>query len=509
MQYCEQYIDEVIKSAANGFPTDLVYLGYKRCTPQEEFAEATKRKTSKRTFDVARSDLYMMKYIFKFKEELLPDRFLYLPFVNEAGTITLGGSRFNVSPLLIDRVISVGMTDIFVRLLRDKLTFKRVSQHYMVDGKRETVQVVWSLIYHKNQKMKRMRQTIKANTTMMHYLLCKYGLHDTFLKFGKCKLVIGGPEVNKNVYPENEWTICSSVQVKPKGFGRAYYEPSTVNVAIRKEEMTPMVRNMLGGLFYIIDHFPTSIQPQFIGGSGEKRMWNIAMGVILWSANIHHGKLNDDIKDHIDSLDEYIDGIVVKKMEEIGVPVEDIYQLFAVIIEHFNDWLLNATDKVNSMYDKELNVLYHVLYEITSAIFKLHFKLKAAAKKEISAKEVIATMNQTLRLGLIYSMTKNHGEVTNISNPGDNKALKITSILVPQRDSTRTSNRKDRAVLNDPSKRMHVSVAEIGGYSNMPKSEPSGRSRINFYLQYDSKNVVERNPKYIKLLDGIQEMLRR
>jgi hypothetical protein len=196
-------------------------------------------------------------------------------------------------------------------------------------------------------------------------------------------------------------------------------------------------------------------------------------------------------------------------MEEIGVPVEDIYQLFAVIIEHFNDWLLNATDKVNSMYDKELNVLYHVLYEITSAIFKLHFKLKAAAKKEISAKEVIATMNQTLRLGLIYSMTKNHGEVTNISNPGDNKALKITSILVPQRDSTRTSNRKDRAVLNDPSKRMHVSVAEIGGYSNMPKSEPSGRSRINFYLQYDSKNVVERNPKYIKLLDGIQEMLRR
>jgi hypothetical protein len=106
-------------------------------------------------------------------------------------------------------------------------------------------------------------------------------------------------------------------------------------------------------------------------------------------------------------------------------------------------------------------------------------------------------------------MTKNHGEVSTISSPGDNKAFKITSILVPQSGSSRLGSRKDRAVINDPSKRLHVSVAEVGGYANLPKSEPSGRSRINPHLQVDVKGVVMRNPTHAALLDGIQEQIRR
>jgi hypothetical protein len=106
-------------------------------------------------------------------------------------------------------------------------------------------------------------------------------------------------------------------------------------------------------------------------------------------------------------------------------------------------------------------------------------------------------------------MTKGHGEVSTVSTPGDNKAFKATAILVPQSSSSRTSNKKDRAVINDPSKRLHVSVAEVGGYANLPKAEPSGRSRINPHLQIDEKGVVLRNPEFVPKLDSIQEMLRR
>jgi len=63
--------------------------------------------------------------------------------------------------------------------------------------------------------------------------------------------------------------------------------------------------------------------------------------------------------------------------------------------------------------------------------------------------------------------------------------------------------------LNDPSKRLHVSVAEVGGYSNLPKSEPSGRSRLNPCVRIDDKGVVIRNPERIEMLDSIQEMIRR
>lgn len=509
----QRYVHAIFQSAAKGFPEGLTYDGCQRTTPHEEFQETTKKKgTNKRQYDTARSDIYMMKYLFSYKGERLPPRYMYLPFVSDAGCITLGGSRFNVSPILSDRVISVGVSNVFVRLLRDRLTFERMSWHYMVDGRRETVQVAWSLIYHKSSKMKKLRPTIKANCALMHYLLCKYGFVDTFLKFGNCRPAIGGAEVNSNVYPEDEWVICSSTQVKPKGCGKGFYEPTLLRIAVRKEEMTPMVRNMIGGFFYIADHFPSRVLPKNIGDPHERRMWMILLGHILFSGSINEGKLYDDIEDHMSSLDEYLDGLVIMKLKEIGQPVNDVYELFAIIIGKFNDWLLAATDQVASMYGKELSILYYVLFEITKAIFNLYFKLKAVSKKEganLTSKHIMATMNLTLKTGLVFSMTKNHGEVTTISSPGDNKATKITSILVPQSGSNRLSSRKDRAVINDPSKRLHVSVAEIGGYANLPKSEPSGRSRINPHVHIDEKGVVQRNPERMPLLDAVQEQIKR
>lgn len=506
MKEVERYVDAVFRSAARGFPEGLHYVGWERCTPQEEFDENTKIKNNKRTFDVARSDVYMVKYFFSYRGQALPPRYMYLPFVGVAGTITLGGSRFNISPILSDRVISIGTTNIFVRLLRDRLTFERMPQHYMEDGRRQTVQVAWAMIYHKNAAMKKLPVTHKGNCTLLHYLLCKYGFTDTFMKFGKCQPIVGGVEINRTTYPESDWVICSSTGVSPKGRSRGPWSPPVVRVAVRREELTPMVRNMIGGFFYVADMFPDQVTSDVVE---SKSRWMVLLGHILFSGVLGHGKLHDDVQDHITSLDEYLDRLVIEKLREVGVPVENIYQLFAVVIEHFNDWITKGTEKVASMYDKELSILYYVLYEISSAIFKLYFKLKAASKKELRPEEIIATMNLTLRTGLIYFITKNHGEVTTIALSGDNKATKITSMLVPQSNSNRLSSRKDRAVLSDPSKHLHSSVADVGGYSNLPKSEPSGRSRLNPHIRFDEANVIVRDPKTIELLDSVQEMIKR
>lgn len=505
MKHVEEYVDRVLQSAAKGSPYGLKYEGFERCTPQEEFEEATKVKNNKRVYDVARSDIYMVKYWFSHHGVRLPPRYLYLPFVGEAGMLYLGGSRFNIAPVLSDRVISVQVSNIFVRLWRDRLTFERMTQHYMEDGLRQTVQVAWSTIYHKNAKMRKVVSTVKANCSLVHYLFCKYGFHDTFLKFGNCRPVIGGQEINREAYPEDQWVICSSTQLKPKGFGRGFWQASDVRVAIRRDELTPMVRNMIGGFFYVVDHFPDRVRPEWVD---QKRMWMILLGHILFSGNINEGRLHDDIQDHITSLDEYLDAPVIDKLADIGVHVKDVYEIFAIIIERFNEWLLGANDKVASMYDKELSILYYVLYEITSAIFKLFYKLKAASKKELTSKEIIATMNMTLRTGLIYSITKKHGEVSTVSVPGDNKAFKITAMLIPQSSSNKLSGRKDSASLDDPSKRLHASIAEVGGYSALPKSQPDGRARLNPHVRFDAKGVIVRNPERVELLDAVQAAIK-
>lgn len=506
----EGYVDSIFQSAAKSFPPGLVYLGGRRCTPIEEFNETTKKKGNRYVFDVARSDVYLMEYKFRYNDEKPIVKYLSLPFVGEAGTIYISGSRFVISPILSDKVISVGLSNIFIRLSKARLTFNRLTQNYEVNGSRDAVQVAWSDIYNVKQNDNAPKKTIIGKCTLTHYLLCKYGFSDTFRLYGNCVPIIGGFEINVDTYPADEWNICSSscydTPNKPKGFGKSYYEPSPIRLAIRKTEFTPIVRNLVGGFFYCVDHFPSFVIPEYID---HKELWMWLLGQLIWSGNVSRGKLVNDVTDHISSLDDYVDGIVSDKLKDIGYYCDDIYQIFALIINNFDEWILASDDRINTVYDKELSILYFICYEISSAIFNLSFKLKAAQKKEINNNKIITIMNMNLKPGTIFKITREHGEVTTTSSSGDNKALKTTMLLVPQGSSSRTKSKKDRMAIDDPGIRLNASLAEVCSYNGLPKSEPSGRARLNVFVNIDSTGLVLRNPKYIPLIDNVQALIRR
>jgi hypothetical protein len=502
----EEYVDSIFKSAASGFPPGLLYTGCCRCTPQQEFNEITRKKGNRCVFDVARSDVYLMEYKFTYQGVPLPSKYLFLPFVEDAGVIYLSGSRYVISPILSDRVISIGIANVFVRLLKAKLTFNREPHHFKINGVREDIQVAWSSIYNEKPNSNAPKATVKANCTLAHYLFCKHGFTQTFKKYANCDPIVGGLEIDHNTYPGSEWLISYSSQMKPKGFGKSFYEPSDIRVAIRRDQYTPMVKNLLGGFFYCVDMFPTRIKPEYVD---DNSLWMILLGHIIWSGNISSGKLFLDVQDHISSLDEYIDSIVSSKLKDIGYQCTDIYQLFALILDRFNDWLLTSEDRVNTMYDKELSVLYYVCYEISSSIFKLYFKLKAAQKKELNAKKIIRIMNLNLRTGAIFRINRDHGEVTTTSSSGDNKALKTTILLVQQSSSSRNKSKKDRLAISDPAKRMHASIAEVGAVLATPKSEPSGRSRLSLHVNINHAGLIVRNPKHQVLLDNVQAQFKR
>jgi hypothetical protein len=511
-QSIERYVNDIFKAAAAGFPPGLTYDGCRRCTPVEEYAQSTKKKGNRYVFDVARSDVFLMKYGFSYMGKPLPPKYLFLPFVSDAGIIYLGGSRFVISPILTDRVISIGLNSIFIRLLKARLTFNRSPQHYLINGVRDSVQVAWSELYNDKKTTNSPKPTVKANCTLVHYLFCKYGFSQTFSKFTGTNPIVGKAEINTENYPEDKYVICSSSCYdspnKPKGFGKSFYEPSGIRVAVLRSELTPTVKNMLGGFFYCVDHFPTLIKPEHIN---HTELWMYLLGQIIWSGNISRGTLVSDISDHIASLDEYVDAIVISKLRDIGVECTDIYQLFMLVIEKYNDWILSSDERVNTMYDKELSILYYICYKISSNIFLLYFKLKAAQKKEsFNEKKIINIININLKAGLIFSITREHGEVTTTSSSGDNKALKTTLLLVPQSDSVRASKgKKGRVSIDDAGKRLNASIADIGSFGALPKSEPSGRSRLNLHTKISPSGLVLRNPKYIELIDATQLKFKR
>lgn len=503
MKDVERYISEVFDSLAQSFPPGLKYHGCKRCTPEEEWREATRKRNNRCTFDVARSDLYLMRYDFSYNGGPIWSRYLYLPFVSRGGIIHISGARFGITPILADRVISIGLNNVFLRLIKAKITINREAVFYKANGIQESVYVAWSTIYNTPNKSAAAKN-IKGNCTLVHYLFCKYGFEETFKRFANCTPKVLDENAPLSDYPTDQWVICESRQIMPKGVKRQFYEPCKIKLAIPKEQYTAMTKSLVAGFFYVADLFPNRIYVDSI------RNWMILMGHLIWNdENIGHGRLIDDMNDHIQSLDYYLDALNKDKLGVLGYKCNDIYELFGIIIQHFNGWLLGPEDRVSTMYDKELQILYYVCLDITSAISNFGFKLQAAMKGPLDENKIRSLMNKYIKPGIVFRITRDHGEVSPQSTPGDNMATKITALLVPQSKSSKSRGRRERMSLTDPSKRLHASIAEVGGYANLPKGEPTGRSRVNPTLQITPNGMVIRREIHRELIDQTQAQFRR
>jgi len=504
-----QYIDSVFRSISKDFPPGLTYVNCRKCTPFEEFYDEPRKKNNKRVVDIARSDISLVRFNFRYEGKDLPPKYIYLPFVGEAGSIVLGGSRFFISPVLSDIILSYEDDNIFVRLLRDKFTIRRIKHNFAIDGVRETESVAWSLIYHVNKDQRKQKKVSNAKTTLVHYLLCRYGFDEMFQRFGNCLPVIGTHAIIPENYPPNEWVICStySFSVGKATGSRIYHEPTKIKLAIRKKDFTPMVKSLVVGFFYTVDHFPYRISPEYVNST---RIWKTLMGLLLFGNELSEGRLHDDIDAHIRSLDEYVDTLTQPKFEMINLPCSDIYQFFAIAVEKLNEWIMQAPERTNSLYDKELSVLYDTFLPMTTAIFNFYFKLKTAAAKGLTEKEVVKLMDMYIKPKSIFYLTKQPTGVSNMSYSGDNKLLKITTVMVPQKNKNAGGNKgDDLESLSDKAKRLHVSFAEVGNFSNLPKSNPTGDSRVAPYLRLDPNGKVLQNPDRIHLLNEVSAMIKR
>jgi hypothetical protein len=508
MKYVEGYVDRIMRAASADFPPGLSYETYRRCTPQEEQAINTERLSGQSTLELARSDVYMVKYFFKFNGEELRPCYLNLPFVNDAGIIHIRGSVFSIAPVMADKAISVGSDNIFIPLNRDMLTFNRQIQHFYRNGERESVYVVWSPIYHLKKVPGRtqLRAPVKGFTTLIHYLFAKYGLRRTFAEFANATVEVGeGDEINPEKFPPSEWVICTSTQRKPLGVRDKYYVGTNTRLAIRKSDYNLTTMNLIGGFFYIADHFPQRVQAEYVD---ETILWRVLLGHLIFGGHGGEGKLQVDVDNHLKSLDGYLDNEAKLYLRSDDIYAEDIYMLFMYIIDKFSHLVTQSTGAVSSMYDKRLMILRYVLKDITRGINKFMYRLNSNTKKALTANDIRKTMERFLKPNLIMGINKGHGEVSSVSSPGDNKYFKITSAGIPQTDSSGGRSRS-KTSLDDPANHLHSSIAEVGSFLTPGKSSPTGRGKLNPCLRIASDGLIVRDPDKQILLDKVQRRIQR
>lgn len=512
LRHAEEYLDSIIRCAAKDLPDGFTYDGMFHCTPEETYAEITRTKNSKRMFEIARSDIYLVKLFFSWEGQRLKPRYLFLPFATRGGLIRLRGALFAICQVLTDKAISEGSNTLFIPLTKAKLTFERLVQNIYVNGSRESIYVIWSKIYSRSKKSleNQGRPTMYVHATLAHYLFCRYGVDETFTRFAKCKVDIGYEDtINSETHPPSEWRICTTTYTsifKPKGLNKLLaYTPSTIRLAIKHEDWTPMTQGLVGGFFYCVDYFPGRITPDVIN---MVELWRVLLGHVIFASNVSEAKLAMDIEPHMESLDSYIDSKAKENLLTDGVAVDDIYELMAHIIDTFNFRIMSSSDSIASMYDKRLTLLRYILSPITYAIFRLVFALKHN-KAVLNANSINVKMNKFIKTSLIMGINYDHGEVRPIMSSSDNMLFNITSAVILQTNSSGLSNSKTKDSLIDPAKFLHASLAEVGSFANIQKSDPSGRGRLNPCVRIDSYGNIVRNKANIALLDSIQEKIKR
>lgn len=505
MRLARQYVDHVMRCAAQSFPPGLQYLGSEQCSPEEQLRVITNdRNKQKRSgggkLEISRSDVYLMKYHFAWQGEKLEPKYLFLPFVGEAGTMHIRGPVYTVSPVLADLAFSVTKEGIFVPFTRDRLTFRRLAFNYIADNRVESSYVIWSAIH---KYMADRKGKAGPSTCLPHYLFAKCGVHDAFSRYAGAEVVVGGSEICVENYPEKDWIIASSIGNTPRGHVKKHYLPTTVKLAVRRKDYKPLVQFMIAGFFYVADHYPERVKAQYCS---DPRFWRNLLGHVLCPTEINEGKMMITVNQHMESLDEYVDDVVREMLVKAGADSRDIYEFFVYAMENINPIIFNVDPA--STYGKRLDVVKYVLLDVVKAIFNFTYSLRSPGKKGLNLTTIKRVLGKNLNRDLVLTeLSRSHGEVNIISCPGDNILMKFTSKVVLQTDATNSSHPKGRGSLSDPSKWLHASLAETGSFANQPKSEPTGKTNLNPCQLTDSDGTLIRREELRPLLDEVQRKI--
>lgn len=517
MKQAPSYINAVMRTLSRGYPAGFTYEGMEFVTPIDEYNELVRPRDGESTYDLAQNNRIMMNFKFRFTQNGQStdySKMVSIPYVTRGGHIMLRGTKYQVTPVLSDRIISVDNSkEVFVRLIRDKLRFSREQYHYVANGMQETIQVVSSALYKHTANGKKSKPTICANTTLVFYMMCNFGMNEMFHRFTGIKpIVMIDGQYNPNDFPVHQYTICKSLGQKPHTYrAKTKWEKPVIHLIFRNEDyQLPAMKAFIAGVFYCLDHFTFEFQD--VETLDDINKWRVMLGQALWSSEISWGRLLNDVSEHISELDMYVCDLMREKFLSTGLPVNDLYDLFYIIIRDMNQWLMERAGSLNDVYRKEITVLNFLLLDITAMFTRMYYSIKKAATspKGLTHNAIDNAMKTLLKPHVaLTSLASKHGELTPLSYSGDNMYFGFTMNITPQNKTYKASSKSsDRNVTKMPENFAHPSALEVTTGHSISKASPSGNTRISPYLNISPDGVIIRHQDLIEVIDIVTNEVR-
>jgi len=483
-----EYLDKVIVTSMRSANPKFVYKGYRKMLPFEEYSLKA-NKNSRDVHDLAGSSVVMYELHFEYDGEVIPRKYLYMPFVTDGGIMEISGTKYAITPVLTDTVISPSNNEIFVRLLKTKQFFKNVVRNVVKNDDIIVGEVVYSdTIAALDSEKKNMLG--KVVTPAALFIFGKYGFKETFKKYcGTIPVLTTNSEEAYKLSKTHD--IYKSTKVKPRTLRNQSYSGHDIHICIPKKENTELAEKLTCALIYAFDILPRAgeniVEATKATIDIELQEWRVLIGRIAYKDHYGQGRCVELIMQKYELLDNYLDIITQEKLEENGVIIEDYYDLLIHIVEKYTHYLIKGKEYTNNVYNRYIEILYYLMFNFIYGVNTMIRDINNMSKsKALTLQNLNKLMTRRLSSKTIFGLVKSGNMnicLTPIDSTTDSMYSKITGILELQERGRGVVKEKNNTFPSNTRKIVGTDLY-LGSIYNLPKKYPTPKARLNPYAQF-------------------------
>lgn len=463
----------------------FTFEGYRVLSPEERVEyETSLSVVSKGTLNVRTSEWELVAYMIKFNGHIYTIH-LYIPYLWN-NYLVINNTRYAPQLVISEKVFARRNNGIIAKVIRQPIDFWRKSVATITSLTSDKVYddfIITTKIF--NKKISKSKQEV----TVLHYLLCHYGLQGVLNLFKMDKEVFVLEKIDWNKVKEYEYF---SIQNKAK-------DKDPLILQVKNEVFdNPRKKRVVIGILYILQKYRKHTLEDLKDPEGT--IFKIYLGKLIYSNTTTDALALNHMDSHFGSLSSYLDSVTKNELHDMGIMVDTFYDLLMYIFCNIDKMLL---EHVHSDFScKKIDILDNLLVgTIVGSLFYQFYKFESRNRK-FDERSIGRALS--LKPTAIASI---HANVTIKSNPtkyNDNWLLSCGAKFAKQSSSKKN---KHANIMQLPENWFHPSIACVTSLIAFPSSNPTASGTINPYLNIDDRGSILLNQDFVKDAYDIIEYL--
>ena len=504
MEKVEFIVDWIFRCSATGYPPGMKYLGARRCTPKETFAELTKSTSIRgsssnnvvRTFDLSRSDVFLEEYRFSFNGVELNPRYINLPFISPGGIMFNRGTQYVITPVITGKDFNVEENNIYLPSTRLRMGFWQINTGCMHNDQEINQTSVGSYLYKLDTKK---RSNLKP--LLIHYILSKYGLSKA-LEFYGVKFKIGFAELDS--LDKSEWHVFKSRQIPIRRRDMNGIPPVELRIAISSDTFYMLMGNIISGIFYILDNMPIIVDDLY--ELENPSFWTRLLYFFIHKEQCSEAKLVEKMTTHIESMETTIDSITINALKSSNISCDNIYEIFKYLTIYFQDIIIHYD--FGTMYGLQINTVEPLTFGIRRCIFNAMYDLQKIPVHQLNPNKINKVLQRRLARDVILDV-KGHGEMVPTFIASTCPIYGPSADIISYADAAAMGSKDTPTEINDRGLFLNASVLEATNVQACVGREFTGRGSLNVFFKLSEAYTTVRGQEHQKEIQMLEAQLKR